>query len=241
MNYYRIRHTLSPKVLGNYPQVKEIVHNCHVDSEPKFIQHFRLKEIDFEPVVSNPILYSKSKKTDLIEHLGIGFSHRLLMSKRLKYILESFKATGVQFFKCSIFHKDTEDKNYWIMNAFNTNQEVIDFKNSEISVKVRKIEGGTKLESLNISSQSHFDEMSEFYKKSNSFLKISKVALRKNINMNFFILRGIEGGLGYYVSEKMKNEIEESECSGIEFQPIHLTFNEWISKNGEREKVYGKV
>jgi hypothetical protein len=28
------------------------------------------------------------------------------------------------------------------------------------------------------------------------------------------------GGIGYYISEKLKNEIEEAGCTGIEFEPV---------------------
>lgn len=116
MKYYRIRHSQSKKILGHSPQVKDVKYNCHVDNDPRFIQHYYLKKIDFTPCVANPILYAKSKKTDLIESLGIGFSHRLLMSSKLKNIFITYSKDIVQYFQCSIYYKNIEDINYWIMN-----------------------------------------------------------------------------------------------------------------------------
>ena len=43
----------------------------------------------------------------------------------------------------------------------------------------------------------------------------------------------------YFISEKLKQEIEDAGCTGIEFQPSYLSLNEWL--HSEREKVYGKA
>ncbi len=43
----------------------------------------------------------------------------------------------------------------------------------------------------------------------------------------------------FFVSEKLKQEIEQAGCTGIEFQPSHLSLNEWF--HNEREKIYGKA
>ena len=240
MNYFRIRHTLSTKFLGHYPQIKEVKHHCSVWDEPKFIERFHLEKINLEPIVSTPILYAKSKKTDLIEHLGIGFSYRLLVSGKLKNILEKYRKEGVQYFQCPIVHKGVEDKGYWIMNVYETNEEYIDYKESEIVLRSRKPEGGTKLSAVIISSIDEFNIGRAFHKKNNAFLFVERIALKEPIKDDFFTLIYIEGGIGYFVSEKLKQEIEEAGCTGIEFQPSHLTFNEWLAPGGEREKIYGK-
>ncbi len=240
MKYYRIRHTLNTRLLGHYPQVKDIKHNCNVLDEPRFIEHVKYEKINFKPIVSNPILYSKSKKTDLIESLGIGFSLKLLVSSKLKNLLGKDTQGGFQYFQCSIFHKDIEHMNYWILNPYEVNQEFIDFEKSEIQLRSRKPEGGTKLTSLSIASLEDFNRNVEFHKSNNSLISIVKIVLGETINKDFFALRNVEGGLGYFVSEKLKMEIEDADCSGIEFQPICLTFNEWVVNGGEREKIYGK-
>ena len=36
----------------------------------------------------------------------------------------------------------------------------------------------------------------------------------------FFILNNVYGGYGYFVSEKLKNEIEDQELTGIKFEEI---------------------
>ena len=54
------------------------------------------------------------------------------------------------------------------------------------------------------------------------------------------MLQYVEGGIKYIVSEKLKIEIESAGCTGIEFQPIELSLDEWLMPRGEREKIYDK-
>lgn len=44
----------------------------------------------------------------------------------------------------------------------------------------------------------------------------------------------------YIVSEKLKKEIEDTGCKGIEFMPIEMKMTDWL-QGGEREKIYGKA
>ena len=240
MEYFRVRHTLDKKKsYGHSPQVMEVKHNCHVAYEPGFIRHHSFEKIGFQPITSTPVLHPKSKKTDLIEHLGIGFSHRLVMSGKLKDIFEAHNNDRFQCFQCPIYHRGNEDKSYWIIHPYKFNQEYIDFNKSDIQIRIRDPKGGTKLQKIEISSLVDFNSSKEFYKENGSILSVCQIVLKENIRDDFFMLRGIEGGLGYFVSERLKKEIEENQCTGIEFQPIGLSINEWLIKGGERERTYG--
>ena len=44
--------------------------------------------------------------------------------------------------------------------------------------------------------------------------------LQKNIEQDLILLIKVYGGISYYVSEKLKAEIEEAGCTGIEFEPV---------------------
>ena len=55
-------------------------------------------------------------------------------------------------------------------------------------------------------------------------------AVKKNISIPLIVGGGI----------RSKKEIEDAGCTGIEFQPIELSYNEWLMPGGEREKIYGK-
>ena len=65
--------------------------------------------------------------------------------------------------------------------------------------------------------------------------------MNSDFKEDFFVLNYIDGGIKYLVSEKLKQEIEEAGCTGIEFQPSELSYSEWTAPGGERERVYGKA
>jgi len=60
-----------------------------------------------------------------------------------------------------------------------------------------------------------------------------------NITEDFFILTGVDGGVQYLASEKLKNAIEALDCTGIEFMPSNLKLAEWLH-GGIREEVMVK-
>lgn len=239
MNYYVIIPSLDVKIIGHFPQVKEIKQNCDVWNEPNFIEHLHFEKADFEPITSNAILYSKSKVTDLIEVVGMGFTKKLLISGKLKNVLLDNRQDGVQFFQSGIYHKNTFIEDYWIINVFKINMEAIDFEKSEI-FKTENV--FNKINQLIIKNIFEFNKIKEEIEKEGypSGILIERLKLKENITNNFFSLLHVEGGVKYIVSEKLKKEIENSGCTGVEFMPVEMRLTEWL-QGGEREKVYKKA
>lgn len=145
MGYYAIRTSGNKKIIGHYPQVKEIRQNCDVWNEPRFVEHIHFQKVDFIPITANAVLYSSAEATDLIAVTGMGFSRKLLISGTLKSLIQSHRKTGLQFFRSGIFHKEVFLEDYWIVNSFEINMELINFKNSEVSL----MEYFSELENLN--------------------------------------------------------------------------------------------
>lgn len=92
---------------------------------------------------------------------------------------------------------------------------------------------------LDIIALNDFMESVKFHWNKEEIVTIDNILLKDDIKDDFFILRHVEGGIKYIVSENLKQEIEEEGCSGIEFRPIELSYNEWVALGGEREKIYG--
>jgi len=240
MNFYSIQHSLNKKIMGNYPQVKEVIYYCDVDNEPLFIGNFYFEEIKVKPILANPVLYSKSKLTDLIYIWHVGFTYTKLISGKLKSILEKHKDNGLQFIQCRIFKDDVEYSDYWILNFFEANMEFIEIEKSVTLLRRRKPEGGTFLAELKFENLDEFNEKL-ITEELEGKLYFEKIRIEDKITKNFFSLRFVEGGMKQIVSEKLKKEIEGAGCTGIEFQPVELSYNEWTMPGGEREKIYGKV
>ena len=105
MKYFAIESSLNEKLMGKIPQVKEFKHNCNIDEESNFIDNFIFEKIEIQPILSNVVLYSNAKQTDLIDTLGdVGFNFGYLISDKFKQILEQYNCYGFQFFKTSIIH-----------------------------------------------------------------------------------------------------------------------------------------
>lgn len=239
MNYYSIKHSLNKKILGHYPQVKKIIHHCDIWETPLFIDKFSFEKINTNPIISNPVLYSTSNLTDLIDVRGdIGFVSKILISGKLKSVLEKNKPSGLQFFKCFLFKDEIKYDDYWILNYYDIQYQFLDFEKSEIFITKNIFNKEYKLEVKNA------DEFAKKKKEINLLgypngILIEKIVVNKNNIEDFFILQDVEDGTKYIVSEKLKEEIENAGCTGIEFQPVELSTVQWLH-GGEREKIYGK-
>ncbi len=237
MKYFILESSLNQKIVGKIPQVKKVIHNCHVWDNPNFIERFPYKKTDKEPILSNAVLYAKAKQTDLIEVGGIGFSlGSAVISYKLKKILEQFNCFGVQFFSTHIIHKNEKIYSYWQTHIYDIPYDFVDFKNTDILLK--------DIDKNNKPIQNYLEKMDKkgFLDMAAS-MKYPKMLFLKNIsfnnkmNIDFFFLRYSEGDSYGIISEKLKNEIERQELTGMEFRPFELTLQEWFH-SGKRDEIY---
>lgn len=239
--YFSILNSLNKTTMGNLPQVKNVIHNCDVIEDQNFIDKFPFKEIEINPILSNVILYSKSKQTDLIHTSSVGFSYgSILISDKLKKILEKFNHFGVQFFPTHLIHKEKKIENYWQSHIYDIPYDFIDFKKTDLLIKDRDenrkpiqsiLSKVGKLEFFNMIQSIKYPKM----------LYMKNIVFNEEMNFDYFFLRNFEGSNQGIVSEKLKKEIEINNISGIEFKPIEVSLNDWFGYNGLREKLYGRV
>ncbi|KAF2518771.1 hypothetical protein E0W68_08460 [Flavobacterium salilacus subsp. salilacus] len=240
MRYFRIQSSINEKHMGKIPQVKEVIYNGDVEAH-NFVDRVYYTKVDFEPVVANPVLHPKAILTDLIAPFGMGSTFTVLISGKLKLILEQYRDDGMQFFQCSVFQNGIEYNDFWLLNMYIANNEYINYSGSEIILwKKKKEEPGKVPEIINISDIDNFNERIEEARTNREILHVKKISLKKDIKEDFFILRYIEGGAGYFVSEKLKKEMEDAGCTGIEFQSSELSYHEWVKRDGPRDEVYGR-
>lgn len=225
MTYYNIKNSLDDRQLGIGQQVKKTIHNCHI-KDPMFIDNWNT-EVSKKPICPDFQLEEKAKATDLINNYNsIGARNKLIISDRLKNIIENYRYKGLEFFQTFVFHKQ-ESYNYWITTPNHYQMEIIDYKKSEIWV----MKGGwKKLEKTNnINSSTIFFQKKQEYRngykndKTPHGLTIERVCFKKNIDLDFFSLIGANG---YFVSERLKSSIEAENCTGIEFVPSEMSYEE---------------
>jgi hypothetical protein len=217
--YYRINYSLNPKEIGNVSYQFETAEYPVPIDHPNFLgnSRFFLKKVDIDLVIpAQPILKRGAKKTDLIWGTVYGAVGRFLISYKLKTILEKEDNKGLQFIKTSIYHKNEKFMGYWFTNPFVFNNILINFKKSRIEIDGI---GGVKLREILV------EDFDKYIFLSNSLamperLVIRQVVLNVGIKENLILLSDGPGGIGYYVSEKLKTEILEAGCTGIEFEPV---------------------
>lgn len=244
MKYYFLKNTLDTKIKGFYPQVKDVKYYCHVWDTPNFMGNIYFKKFPNDVILATPILDEKSNLTDLIEIWHVGFNLNLLLSGKLKNIIDKYIDTRTgEFINCPIIKNGIEYPDYWIFNGYSFNQKYIDFQNSLIKYEKHADDFETSYETkmifLSVGNSEEFENYVSIAQEKAEIITIEKLILNENIiKEDFFMLRYVFGGI-HFVSEKLKQEIEDADCTGIEFQPSELSLNEWL--HSEREKIYGKA
>lgn len=210
MEFYRIQHAYTG-IGKKFPQVETGIGKFHVQS-PEYIGNtdFLLHEIEITPSLPELVLWNSAKVTDLISSSFFGTGFGLIISGKLKTIVEKYNPVLIQFFPIQVHHKN-DIFQYWYMHPKGVNNDLIDFPNSDV----------WELKSMVKEQKRYFLSAHEFYqeacqKKYPHSLKIYSFKLLLN-TPDFFMLNYIEGGVGYFVSQNLKDEIEQKKCSGIEF------------------------
>lgn len=240
MRYFAIEKSLNEKIMGKIPPVKEFVHSCNVDKESKFIDKFLFEKIEIQPVLSNVILYNTAKLTDFIDVFGdVGFNSGYLISDKFKQILDLFNCYGFQFFETYIIQNNQRNDNYWQINIYDFAFHFIDFKKTLFFLKDRDINRNVTSEIINFNNENEFKSFVNnlSYPKMISF---SSISFTENMNLDFFTLRYTDGAQKGIVSEKLKNELEKNEITGIEFRPIEISLQDWLKRDGPRDQIYGR-
>lgn len=217
--FYRIGGSVDNKVIGNVnSQFQDATYGGDIHS-PYYLFQVFMKDVDLNKViVPYPILNNGSKVTDLIEGTCYGNHSRLLISDKLKNIIERFSHSNLKFINTHITHKGIVYPNYWFTHPLAFQMEVINYGLSDIHE--RDIEDYTHDKILKIKNFEDFKLKRNQYKLPKG-LTIKRLVLNSN-NFDIIVLEKVKAGISHYVSEKLKREIEVAGCTGIEFEPIEV-------------------
>lgn len=230
-------------IVGKFFQSQRI--SNYLEGNPKFLNSIYFKKLDTEVITPIAILEKKAKLTDLISNVCAGGNLHLLMSGKLSKIIKIHRKEGVQFFPSTILTSDNiEINDYFHLNMFVDSNEMIDIKNSTVKYYKKSSDYNltykTEIEYPQFNDHDDFNHALQETKQNMETLFIEKLKLFPNAVEDFFMFRHVEGGVRYVVSEKLRKEIEDAGCTGIEFQPVELSYTEWL-QGREREKIYGKA
>lgn len=216
--YYKLTPSVDTKVIGNVnSQTEDAIFPQILDGQ-LFSRDIFLKKIDNPLTVLTPnaILTKNARLTDVIGGASTAIVGQMIISNRLKLILEGVNDAKVQFFPLSVIEKEITHINYWLICAYDTDMEFINYAQSKIELVGL---GSQKIKDVLIQDYKHFDSLIKEMQLPER-LSITKVSLIDQCNKDLLVLSWVEGGIGFYVSKKIKSEIENSGCTGIQFSPI---------------------
>ena len=212
--FYRIEPGLDEKVTGiDDVQSSSAIYPINI-WDPIYINQWGHTLIPDYVVLPIPKIKTKAKLTDLMSVYFTGSSYRLTISSRLKAILEKNGHGNIQFIPITIYYKKKYLSDYWLTNILSfDNENGVNYKHSLIFER----NGENKIITIN--------NFEDFRKKQNELiwpnnLFIEKLVFNKIIDEEVCTIERVRGGAGYFVSEKLKQEIELAGCTGIEFLPI---------------------
>lgn len=208
MKYYQLGHSTVPQEIGmTYPQSQKTREIFPIDHP----QNLRNKRVGIlkNVVLPEPVVHPDAKLSDL---LSTTATWRLVMSPKLKSIIEKFTQEGqCQFLEMTV-HYLSERHQYWMLNPLQFNMELIDFVASETWLCGA---GDTKIRKLEVENFTDFEAYSRTFRMPER-ANITSVSFLADATADFIQLRNAPGM--YYVSEVLRDELVNEGCTGILFK-----------------------
>lgn len=184
--------------------------------DPLHIGQWHLMEVPEYVVIPMPKIKSKARLLDLMNVTFNGSSYRLTISDKLKSILEKYAQENIQFLPITLYHKKKYISYYWLTNIIKIGNEKLNYEKSHIELQ----ESLTKISDITFKSYDDYLNYSKNLQWPNH-LFITKLVLKKEISQHFFAIKDVYlGGIGYFISESLKEEIINAGCTGFEFEPV---------------------
>lgn len=211
MDYYRIEYSTVEREVGStFPQSHTAKHPIQVE-DPRHLWKQDIGKFPENVCIPEPVLHPDAVLTDLVSSVVTGT--RLIISDKLKSLLESHIVAGeCEFLHVPVTYID-KDYSYWMLNPIVFRMELINYSASEIWLTEF---GFSKLNRINIKDYSAFAEWISILESPRG-ISITKLGFLADTKQDFIQLRYVTGGIGYYVSEKLKMEIEKAKCTGLRF------------------------
>lgn len=217
--YYMLTPDLDPKVIGSVNfQVAEAQFSVPVD-HPFLTRNIFLKYVPEEQAVTpTAVLAKRAKLTDLLSGATGGHTWQLIVSDKLKQILQRQNNPGIQFLSTIVIYKNVELTSYWLVNPFCYDMDAVNFRESNIYLTGS---GGAKIKQVQISNRKQFEEMQDSLELPLR-LSITNLVINADVTESLILIKWVRktGGLCYCVSEGLKMEIEDAGCTGIDFFPV---------------------
>jgi hypothetical protein len=213
--FFRVDHSTNEQEIGlTFPQSQKARIAGSVDDPRALSQQAIGKPLPSDVLLPEPEVHRKAIVTDLISCVATGM--RPILSPTLINIFEKYSSPNdIEFVPITIW-KNNKKLEYWLSNPLIFKMDAINYAASEIWLADF---GFSKLEKLHIQNESAYVDTAKSLQRPKALL-INIVKIRENTTTDFFHLINVVSGIGYYVSEIVKNEIEKAGCTGVSFVEI---------------------
>lgn len=218
MKYYWCKESINTSEIGIYPQAlsaKNILdfNEFRFGVDEPVQRQFTLPE---------PILQSRAKETTHISVVSIDYSVFLVLKNYFIEFLKDFKIADFQSWNIDVHHKKQIVKDYSLFHlSYPSQKEIVDFEKSKFEINEDWVMRNTIGEVVKF--YNYEDYLAQLKKHTTPpFLLAHELVLdfSKQENDILRLANMPMTGLGYYVSERLKNAIEEQKFTGFAFQEI---------------------
>lgn len=219
MKHYRITQETDSKVIGRYPQVKELKIPFH---EARASQWGKIRQWETEadvPELHHFVLHYNSRLSDLVSNNFVVLSSGLFISEKCRQVLKPFIING-NFHPMTIFRKGTPHA-YSFLWYENGAKSKINFKKSifleynDIYNKTGAIVPIEDFENYKVKSRKLYDEKEE---QGEVGWNLTPTVLK--IREYFDVTPAF--GIGLICNENVKNAIEENKLTGFVFEELDI-------------------
>lgn len=213
--YFRITGSVEKKVIGLFPQ--------SIESNPRGnIREYSLGEINGDELKLPTLkLRNTSKFTDLISSSEINQLQFLIASKELSEVLKNNRNADFESFRITINKGQVNKDCYDILYLKDSmHDQVVRYDKSEYYIgellDYRYVGEEVKI----VGGKDYVNEKSRLLA-DRKIIKCSSLVLDfRDIDLDIFRLQNTLIANGYYISEKLKNKIEELGFNGIRYTKV---------------------
>lgn len=212
MNYYQLRHSSEEAEIGHFPQAPSAKGEINYNS-PYDLSKYFWKRLDNSVKLTEPVCHAKAIATDLISCITISID--LVVSERLRDLLIEDFVGRMDIAEVKVHYRNTA-LNYWLIHPYKFENEFVDFENSEVW---RVGRGTSEINRELVFSNTEFMQLVNSVKPPEAIV-IKKLTLSSSLDIDFFALRNVYGGIRFYVSERKKKVLEANNCTGLRFEKV---------------------
>jgi hypothetical protein len=228
MQFYLFKEACATKETGpDYPQIQKWKSGYDDDKADSYYSYYEASSKgsvfpDFTPDLDALVMYNRAKPTDIISS---GLSIGLIISKKLKAIIEQFKFQSYRLYPTKIIHKKVELNEYYFMHIISDYySDYLDFVNYKQSVFITAGIANDNPQNIILTSKQDYlnkakELQNDFSVKKNTYRAIyaERICFNREFdkNLDFFIA---PFGIDYYISQNLKNALVENGITGYEIQ-----------------------